>query len=397
MIAALALLEEGKGNDTAHSGGDPQGTVHGRAQRSSGAPWKIAHVDFLGDNVSLALHDPRDGKLYAALDHGHFGVKVHRSTAPARLGGDRDADLSAEARGLEENDMWGRPLPGARCASGRSKPAARTSPASSGAARCPAGCSARAITARRWEMVALAVGPSERKAWMGGGADLPGLHSIVVDPRNSKHVWIGGFDRRRLDHERRRARRWSQRGEGMRADHMPPELTHDPIAQDVALPRAVPGRPRRAVGAASQRHLRVFRRRRATAPRSTKLPPSVFGFAVAVHPREPDTAWFVPEIKDEKRIPVDGRLVVVRAPATAARRSTCCARACRSSTPTISSTATRWRYRRTGRPAGLRLDDGRALGVARTRATAGAPFPSISPRSIRCVSSRERPADRDNG
>ena len=31
-----------------------------------------------------------------------------------------------------------------------------------------------------------------------------------------------------------------------------------------------------------------------------------------MHPTDPDTAWFVPEIKDEKRIPVDGRLVVTR-------------------------------------------------------------------------------------
>ena len=40
--------------------------------------------------------------------------------------------------------------------------------------------------------------------------------------------------------------------------------------------------------------------------------PSVFGFPVVVHPREPDTAWFAPEIKDERRIPVGGRLVVTR-------------------------------------------------------------------------------------
>jgi hypothetical protein len=41
--------------------------------------WNIAHADFLGDNVTLTLTDPRDGQRYAALDHGHFGVKVHRS------------------------------------------------------------------------------------------------------------------------------------------------------------------------------------------------------------------------------------------------------------------------------------------------------------------------------
>jgi len=33
---------------------------------------------------------------------------------------------------------------------------------------------------------------------------------------------------------------------------------------------------------------------------------------VAVHPRDPDTAWFVPAVKDELRVPVDGKLVVTR-------------------------------------------------------------------------------------
>ena len=41
-------------------------------------------------------------------------------------------------------------------------------------------------------------------------------------------------------------------------------------------------------------------------------PVSSFGFAVAVHPQDADTAWFVPAIKDEKRVPVDGALVVNR-------------------------------------------------------------------------------------
>ena len=35
-------------------------------------------------------------------------------------------------------------------------------------------------------------------------------------------------------------------------------------------------------------------------------------FAVAVDPNDADTAWFVPGISDEKRCPVDGRVVVNR-------------------------------------------------------------------------------------
>ncbi len=42
---------------------------------------EIAKVDFLADYVTLGLSDKRSGRKYAALDHGHFGVKVHRSTA----------------------------------------------------------------------------------------------------------------------------------------------------------------------------------------------------------------------------------------------------------------------------------------------------------------------------
>lgn len=44
----------------------------------------------------------------------------------------------------------------------------------------------------------------------------------------------------------------------------------------------------------------------------TAIRPSKFGFAVAAHPRDPLTAWFVPAIKDERRIPVDGKVVVAR-------------------------------------------------------------------------------------
>jgi photosystem II stability/assembly factor-like uncharacterized protein len=39
---------------------------------------------------------------------------------------------------------------------------------------------------------------------------------------------------------------------------------------------------------------------------------SSFGFTVAVHPQDPDCAWFVPAQADEKRVPVGAALVVNR-------------------------------------------------------------------------------------
>src|SRR4051794_34319714 len=41
--------------------------------------WAVSRVSFLAENVSIVLPDPRDGTLYAALEHGHFGAKVQRS------------------------------------------------------------------------------------------------------------------------------------------------------------------------------------------------------------------------------------------------------------------------------------------------------------------------------
>src|SRR5438270_514281 len=47
--------------------------------RSAAGSWKIGSAHFLGDNATIVCQDPRDGALYVALDHGHFGVKMHRS------------------------------------------------------------------------------------------------------------------------------------------------------------------------------------------------------------------------------------------------------------------------------------------------------------------------------
>ena len=129
-------------------------------------------------------------------------------------------------------------------------------------------------------------------------------------PRNSHHVSIavstGG-----IWFTEDAGETWSQRGEGMRAEHVPPELTHDPIAQDVHCLAQCPAAPERMW---VQHHNGIFvssdEGRNFT--EITEVKPSVFGFAVVVHPRDPDTAWFVPEIKDEKRVPCEGKLVVTR-------------------------------------------------------------------------------------
>jgi hypothetical protein len=271
--------------------------------------WSISQADFLGDNVSLALRDKRDGRTYAALDHGHFGVKMHRSTAsgweeiPAPAYPPKPEDLV-------ENDMWGRPLPWSTVRVWALETGGADEPGVLWCGTIPGGLFRSTDQGQTWVMARSLWDHPKRKQWSGGGADLPGLHGIIVDPKNSKRVWAavstGGIW---LTEDAGAS--WVQRGEGMRADHVPPELTHDPIAQDVHCLVQCPVAPDRMW---VQHHNGIFisSDEGRTFTEIKQAGPSVFGFPVVVHPRAPDTAWFVPEIKDEKRIPVGGKLVVTR-------------------------------------------------------------------------------------
>ncbi len=149
----------------------------------------------------------------------------------------------------------------------------------------------------------------ERAQWFGGGYDYPGIHSICVDPRDSRHVSIaiscGGVWQTRNGGDS-----WEATTRGMKAGYMPPERSEDPNIQDPHYMVQCPSRPDALW---VQHHDGVFRSEDGGASwRRIEGRPSKFGFAVAVHPRDPDTAWFAPATKDECRIPVDGKLVVSR-------------------------------------------------------------------------------------
>jgi hypothetical protein len=271
--------------------------------------WAIDGADFLGDNVTLSLTDPRDGRSYAALDHGHFGVKLHRSTATGW------EEIAAPAyppkpEGLEENDMWGRPIPWTTTRVWALQAGGADEPGVLWCGTIPGGLFRSNDHGDTWAMMRSLWDHPKRKQWSGGGADWPGIHSIIVDRRDSRRVWIavstGGVW---LTEDG--GATWRQTGAGMRAEYVPPELVHDPIAQDVHCLTQCAAAPHRMW---VQHHNGIFvssdEGRGFT--EVTGVEPSAFGFPVAVHPRDADTAWFVPEIKDEKRIPRDGRLVVNR-------------------------------------------------------------------------------------
>jgi photosystem II stability/assembly factor-like uncharacterized protein len=103
---------------------------------------------------------------------------------------------------------------------------------------------------------------------------------------------------------------WTAKCKGLRAAYMPPERAEDPNVQD---PHRVVRCPSAPDVLWMQHHNGIWRSTDdAESWQAVSAPLSSFGFAVAVHPDDPQTAWFVPAVADQQRVPVDGSLVVNR-------------------------------------------------------------------------------------
>ncbi len=275
------------------------------------AGWKIAQTAFLGDPISI-VHVDRAGRIYAALDLGHFGVKLKRSDDGGATWEDRASPVYPE-KPAEVDD---RDDNGTSIAWKLRKVWAMTDGSTSESGESlwcgtlPGGLFRSEDGGATWELNRPLWDKPERKGWFGGGYDWPGIHSVFVDPRNEQRVLVAiscGGVWETLDG----GATWNPRAQGMRAEYMPPERAYDQNVQDPHILVASRDNPDALW---VQHHNGIFRSTDGAASWQEihDIPRSGFGFAAAVHPTDPDTAWFVPAIKDEKRIPVDGQLVALR-------------------------------------------------------------------------------------
>jgi hypothetical protein len=266
-----------------------------------GGGWEVAKTEFLGDPVTMLLTDPRDGTTVVAFNHGHFGVKMKRR----RKGGAWE-DVASPAyppkpEGHPSKYEWTLKQVWALEPGGADQPGrlwAGTIPG--GLFRSDDGGSTWTLMESLWE---------KHAGWFGGGYDQPGVHSVCVDPRDSKRIYAGVSTGGTWASEDD-GRTWRQSAHGMRAEYLPPEKAFEPDHQD---PHRVVRCPAEPDGLWAQHHNGIFRSTDAgTKWTEVKAPVSSFGFAVAVHPKKAGTAWFIPAVKDERRVPAEGKLVVNR-------------------------------------------------------------------------------------
>ncbi len=259
--------------------------------------WNADLIGFAGIPVTNAL--PANGTLYAALKHGHFGPKLHRSDDDGKtwreIGTPAFPAATPDAPSLFQ--IWSLDAGGPH------------HPDRLWIGAIPAGLFRSDDRGESWQLVSSLWNVPERARWFGGGYDAAGIHTVSPDPRDADRTFLaiscGGVWETRND-----GASWSALGKGLVAPYVPPEQAEDGAIQD-------PHRVARCAAAPDvmwmQHHAGIYRSTDAGA-HLTRLSPPVddFGFAVAAHPRDAETAWFVPAIKDEIRMPRAGALCVTR-------------------------------------------------------------------------------------
>lgn len=279
--------------------------------RREGRGWQIGTPDFLGRNVSAVLSDPRDGALYAALEHRRSGPRLHRLAAGAEAWDEVTAPaLPPQPEGVEDRDpVSGRPIPWTVTRIWALEAGPRNRPGELWCGTIPGGLFQSHDGGRNWALVSALWDHPGRKEWLGGGTDYPGIHSVCLDPRDGRRISVGVSCGGIWQTEDRGAH-WTCRGKGMRTSFVPPERATDPGIQAVHLLARCGGRSEVFW---VQHHKGIFRSTDGGA-NWTELNATLssFGFAVAAHPKDPETAWFVPGISDQQRVTVGGRLIVTR-------------------------------------------------------------------------------------
>jgi photosystem II stability/assembly factor-like uncharacterized protein len=316
--------------------GTRKGTVIFDRMNANWRPRPIAHA---GIPVCYAARDSRDGTLWVSLDHGHWGPKLSRSRDGGATWEDvmsvkypegarhivsylptADFDPESPAAHPEYTDaivykIWNITFGNA------------DQPGRLYAGTIPGGLFVSDDGGDSWELNRplwnhesrggdlFAGDATSEKRWSGTPASIdygvfePGIHSIIVDPRDPDHIHVAVSCAGVLE-TTDGGQTWEGRNRGMLMDYLPnPEADwgHDPH-----FVTSCPGQPDHIW---QQNHCGVFYSDDGAQHwKKVSMPDAGvhFGFPVAVDANDGSTAWVIPARADSERMAIDGGLCVAR-------------------------------------------------------------------------------------
>lgn len=280
-----------------------------------GRAWRLSGVSFLGIPISYAMIDPRTGVLWAGQDHGHWGAKLSRSSDRGRTWEEVPPPKYPEGEVIRNSMMSNDPTAPDKPATLRYiwciAPGGDDEPNRLYIGTEPGGLFVSDDGGDTWQLNRPLWDHPSRLAgqWFGGGRDHAGIHSVIVDPHNSKRVLIaiscaGTFE------TTDGGKSWTVRNNGLKSSFLPepnPEVGHDPH-----LVVMCPGDTKHLW---QQNHCGIWRSEddgRSWINVTETGGPANFGFAIAVDERDPKCAWVAPAVSDECRVAVNGALSISR-------------------------------------------------------------------------------------
>jgi len=297
-----------------------------------GGRWTVRLAGHLGQGVNFVARDPSTKTLWAALGHGHWGAKLSRSTddgatwsdatqikypegakylAPPDPTEDSVAPGEATLRDATLLKLW--------CIGFGAPGQVHVGTIPGGLFTSNDGGDSFELNRALWNHESrggdhfTGIGATKVTHWFGTPAAesefAPGIHSIVVDPRNPQRILVAISTAGVLETTDGGAT-WRGRNKGMLNDYLP-----DPAAEwghDAHLIAQCPAQPDHFW---QQNHSGVFYSadNAATWKRVSKPDQGIhFGFPVCADTRVGTTAWLVPGKADSQRTAIDGALFVAR-------------------------------------------------------------------------------------
>jgi photosystem II stability/assembly factor-like uncharacterized protein len=261
--------------------------------------WDVAGPYFTGQGVYSMAYDQRAGRrrLWASTTNWHFGSVLRKSDDFGHNWTDpQEANVKfPEDAGLSLKNIW------------QIRPGRASEPNTLYLGVEPASLFVSNDGGDTWELARGLHDHPHRAKWEPGGGGLC-LHTIVLDPNDRRKMWVaistGGVYR--TDDG---GKTWRAKNKGVSAEFLPDK--NPEFGQCVHKVVMHPAHPERLF---LQNHWGLFRSVDGADSWQDMAEgvPSTFGFAMAMHPHDPEVVYIIPVESDMFRVMPGGKMRVYR-------------------------------------------------------------------------------------